>query len=143
MHTISAAVSHDFPPPKIPHPKTQGLTGASLAPNVQSMNRPIAPANPLQLQGFGAADGSIIAHAGRYARETVLVAFEMIGGVDRMAAWAEDNPGEFYTKLFTKVITREVEVSAGAGIEELLMQLDRRPALQEQNQTIDAEYEIE
>lgn len=91
----------------------------------ERMNRPLLPAAPAKLQGFGDADGTVIAHAGRYARECVLVAFEMIGGVERMAAWAEKNPGEFYTKLFTKTITREVEVGASSGIEDLLAQLDR------------------
>ncbi len=73
---------------------------------------------------FGDADGAVIAHAGRYARECVLVAFEMIGGVERMADWASRNPTDFYTKLFPKVITKEVEVSASAGVEDLLARLD-------------------
>lgn len=90
------------------------------------MTQPLTPAPaPLRAVGFGAADGAVIAHAGRYARESVLIAFEMIGGVDRLAAWAEQNPTEFYTRLFGKVITRETEVSAGSGVEELLAQLDR------------------
>jgi hypothetical protein len=90
------------------------------------MNRPLLPAAaPQQLRGFGDADGAVISHAGRYARECVLVAFEMIGGVERMADWANRNPGEFYTKLFTKTITREMEVSGGAGIEDLLSKLDQ------------------
>lgn len=80
----------------------------------------------MQLQGFGSADGAVIQHAGRYARECVLLAFEMMGGVERLHHWADRNPGEFYTKLFTKTITREVEVSPGGGIEDLLAQLDRR-----------------
>lgn len=80
---------------------------------------------PLRPRAFGAADGAVIPHAGRYARESVLLAFEMIGGVERMADWATKNPGEFYTKLFTKVVTREVEVSASESIEDLLLRLDR------------------
>jgi hypothetical protein len=78
---------------------------------------------------YGAADGAVIPHAGRYARECVLLAFEMIGGVERMAAWAAENPGDFYTKLYTKVITREVEVTASEGIEDLLTRLDRAPPI--------------
>lgn len=80
----------------------------------------------------GDADGAVIHHAGRYAREAVLLAFEMIGGVERMANWADANPGEFYTRLFTKVIAKEVEVSASQGVEDLLSRLDashHRPAL--------------
>lgn len=73
---------------------------------------------------FGDADGAVMPHAGRYARECVLLAFEMIGGVERMADWAGKNPEAFYTKLLPKVITREVEVSASEGIEDLLLRLD-------------------
>ncbi|MEO8128359.1 MAG: hypothetical protein ABI822_14765 [Bryobacteraceae bacterium] len=106
------------------------------------MGVPILPGSPLQLQGFGDADGAVIANAGRYSRECVLLAFEMIGGVERMADWANKNPTEFYTRLFTKTITREVEVSTSVGIEELLMKLDGKPST-ESHQTLDAEYEIE
>lgn len=77
------------------------------------------------LMPYGDADGAVILHAGRYARECVLVAFEMIGGVERMASWAAANPTEFYTRLYAKVITREVEVSASEGVEDLLLRLDR------------------
>lgn len=41
-----------------------------------------------------------------------------------MADWASKNPDQFYTKLFPKVITREVEVTASEGIEDLLARLD-------------------
>jgi hypothetical protein len=92
----------------------------------KTMNRPLLPATrPANVRGFGDADGAVIAHAGRYSRECVLLAFEMIGGVERMASWADRNPELFYTRLFTKVITREVEVNAGQGIEDLLALLDR------------------
>lgn len=107
---------------------------------------PLLPAQPLPAVPFGDADGAVIVHAGRYARECVLVAFEMIGGVERMAAWASENPGEFYTKLFPKVITREVEVSTTEGVEDLLAKLDRaerRAMTAEGHPTIDADYTIE
>lgn len=104
--------------------------------------RPLSPsAPPLRAaMPYGDADGAVIPHAGRYARECVLIAFEMIGGVERMAVWANDNPGEFYTKLFPKVITREVEHTASEGIEDLLSRLDRQglPAAPSE----DAPYEI-
>jgi hypothetical protein len=101
--------------------------------------RPNLPAAMKPAPLYGAADGSVIPHAGRYARECVLVAFEMIGGVEAMAAWAEKNPGEFYTKLFGKVVTKEVEVHASEGVEDLLMRLDRG----ESGDVEDADYEIE
>lgn len=90
----------------------------------------------------GDADGAVVMHAGRYAREAVLVAFEMIGGVDRLAAWAGQNPGEFYTKMFAKTITREVEHSAGGGIEELLATLDSGAHTSSQQDTQDADFEV-
>src|SRR4051812_26206729 len=39
-------------------------------------------------------------HVGRFAGALVLSTFEMIGGLPRMASWADDNPTDFYTKLF-------------------------------------------
>jgi len=74
---------------------------------------------------YGAADGAVIPHAGRYARECVLLAFEMIGGVEKMADWARENPTEFYTRLYTKTITREVEVGASESVEDMLRRLDK------------------
>lgn len=76
------------------------------------------------LPAYGDADGAVLPHAGRYARECVLIAFEMIGGVERMADWADKNPNEFFTKLYPKVITKEVEVHASEGVEDLLLRLD-------------------
>lgn len=108
--------------------------------------RPLLPSNPAKLRGFGDAEGNVIVHAGRYAREAVLVAFEMIGGTERMAAWADANPGEFYTKLFTKTITRELEVTASRGIEDLLAELDRPLQVGGESGATsiqDAEFEVE
>lgn len=86
---------------------------------------PLLPPSPGRIAlPYGDADGAVIAHAGRYARECVLLAFEMIGGVERMADWATKNPDLFYTRIYTKVITREVEVTASEGIEDLLARLD-------------------
>lgn len=53
-----------------------------------------------------------------------MTAFEMIGGVDRFADWADKNPGDFYTKLLPKVIAKPVEVSMSEGVETLLERLD-------------------
>lgn len=73
-----------------------------------------------------------MANVGRYARENVMVAFEMIGGVDAFAAWAEKNKSEFYTKLFPKVIGKEIEIKAHDSVEAMLEKLDDA-------RTIDAE----
>ena len=96
---------------------------------------------PSSLPAFGDADGAVIPHAGRYARECVLVAFEMIGGVERMASWAEENPTDFFTKLYPKVITKEVELHTSEGVEDLLARLDAKQ--QERSGPVeDAPYEI-
>lgn len=95
------------------------------------MTKPIplpSPAAGFGVVPFGDADGMVIQHAGRYARECVLTAFEMIGGVQRLADWAGKNPDLFYTRLYSKVITREVEVSANGGIEDLLARVDAEDA---------------
>lgn len=71
-----------------------------------------------------APDGAIMISAGKYARHAVMTAFEMIGGVKRMAEWADENPGEFYTKMFAKTITREVEERKSDSVEDLLDAID-------------------
>jgi hypothetical protein len=103
---------------------------------------PSRPSTAFKLSPRSDVDGAVIAHAGRYAREAVLTAFEMIGGVDRLADWASKNPDLFYTRLFGKIVTREVEVHASEGIEDLLARLDGTAA-HDHGETVDAEYEIE
>lgn len=106
--------------------------------------KPLVPTvSPMQLPGYGDADGSVMPHVGRYAREAVVTAFEMMGGVDRLADWASKNPTEFYTRLFPKVISREVELNAGKGIEDLLAQLDRGVQDSVEHPISDADYSIE
>ena len=88
----------------------------------------------------------MILHAGRYARESVLLAYEMIGGVEAMADWASKNKTDFYTKLFPKVLTREVEVHASEGIEDLINRLDsaqRHTHEPMDAPVVDGEYEEE
>lgn len=63
-------------------------------------------------------------HVGRYAGRMVLTAFDMMGGVDRLADWADKNPGEFFTKVFPKVIAKPVEHNVSEGVESLLDKLD-------------------
>lgn len=63
-------------------------------------------------------------NAGRYSRGAVAMAFEMIGGVESFAEWAEENKGDFYTKMFTKLIGRETEVKQSDDVESLLDALD-------------------
>lgn len=69
-------------------------------------------------------DGTLIQHLGRYAREAVLTAFGQNGGVDWLADWARKNPDAFFTRVFPKIITKEIEVQATGNIDELIRRLD-------------------
>lgn len=82
--------------------------------------RPKNPSLPV------AIDPALYANIGRHAGAVVLTVFEQIGGTDRMAAWAGENPGEFYGKIFTKIISspRQVEVTGKISIEEAVKALD-------------------
>ena len=73
--------------------------------------------------------GAIMTNVGKYARDSVLTAYEMIGGHGAFAEWAEENKGEFYTKIYPKIIGREVELKADDSIESLLDKLDRRSTI--------------
>ena len=71
---------------------------------------------------------------GRFAGALVLSCFEQIGGLNRMAAWADQNPTDFYTKLFPKMISRsqQVDVSGTLTIDDAISRLE--------SQTIDADF---
>lgn len=69
-------------------------------------------------------EGEIYQSVGKYARGAVLYAFEQIGGPDSLARWASDNPDDFYTKLFPKIIARESEVHHTRGVDELMDAID-------------------
>lgn len=83
-------------------------------------------------------DGELMVAAGKRSRQIVLDVFDMIGGVERMAEWAEQNPGEFYTKIFTKTITREAEVNHTVGVESMLDMLE---AAEDEGLVLEGEYE--
>ena len=107
-----------------------------------SMEKPVLPGSRMTLPTFGGDDsGAVIVHAGRYARNCVLVAFEMIGGVDRLADWAHRNPTDFFTKVYPKVITKELKLQTSEGVEDLLARLDRAER-ESPAATIEADYEI-
>lgn len=71
-------------------------------------------------------DAAIYANVGRYAGSVVLSVFEQMGGIDGMTDWAEENPTEFYTKLFPKIITapKQVEISGTLTLEEAVKALE-------------------
>lgn len=66
-------------------------------------------------------------HVGRFAGALVMSCFEQIGGLDRMASWADTNPTDFYTKLFPKMISRsqQVDVSGTLTIDDAISRLER------------------
>lgn len=66
-------------------------------------------------------------HIGRYSGAIVGAVFEMMGGVERMKDWADQNPTDFYTKLFPKLIARsqQVGVSGTLTIDDAISRLER------------------
>lgn len=66
-------------------------------------------------------------HVGRFAGALVMSCFEQIGGLPRMAVWADGNPTDFYTKLFPKMISRsqQVDVSGTLTIDDAISRLER------------------
>lgn len=86
---------------------------------------------PGQLPSVGDA-GAVYANAGKYARNMVLTVVDMMGGAPGLYAWANENAqnkADFWTKLFPKVIQKEVEINDRRSIEDVL-------------QIIDGEYEV-
>jgi len=71
-------------------------------------------------------DAQLYANIGRYAGNVVMATFEQLGGVDGLTDWAEENPGDFYTKLLPKVITapKQIEVGGTITLEEAVKALD-------------------
>lgn len=67
-------------------------------------------------------------HVGRYAGAVVMAVFHMIGGAERMASWADQNPTDFYTKMFAKTVQRstQVDVSGSVTIDDAITQLERQ-----------------
>lgn len=78
----------------------------------------------------------IYQHVGRYAGAVVMSVFEQIGGIERMASWADDNPSSFYEKIFPKMIQRStaVEHSGTLTIDDAITRLERM------DDAIDAEF---
>jgi hypothetical protein len=81
-------------------------------------------------------------HVGRFAGALVMSCFEQMGGLPRMASWADGNPTDFYTKLFPKMISRsqQVDVSGTLTIDDAISRLERSTVegeFQEISQTYD------
>lgn len=73
--------------------------------------------------------GEIYQHVGRFAGAIVMSVFEQIGGVNRMAAWADASPDSFYTKVFPKMIQRSqsVDITASVTIDDAISRLENVP----------------
>lgn len=67
----------------------------------------------------------LYANLGRQAGAHVMACFEKLGGGDAFAQWAKNNPTDFYTKLFPKMIssTKAIEINA-AGTDDALAILE-------------------
>lgn len=50
-------------------------------------------------------------------KQCILNAFESIGGVKNLVKWAQANEGEFYTKMYIKVMPTEVTGEDGGDIQ--------------------------
>lgn len=70
--------------------------------------------------------GEAYQHVGRYAGATVMAAFHQIGGVNRLANWADTNPTDFFTKLLPKIIQRSqsVDISGSVTIDDAIARLE-------------------
>lgn len=86
-------------------------------------------------------------HVGRYAGAVVMTVFEQIGGINRMAAWADGNYTDFATKLFPKMISRsqQVDVSGTLTIDDAINRLERMEVIEgnfDEVQTTEREYDL-
>ena len=52
------------------------------------------------------ADGSFAIPPGMHAKRAAILAFEMTGGIDALAEWAGENPTDFYTKVYAKLLSQ-------------------------------------
>lgn len=82
------------------------------------------PSGPLA--NIPTIDPALYQNVGKYAGSAVMMAFEQIGGVNRMAEWADENPGEFYKGPFSKIIAapKQVEVTGEISFRKALEALD-------------------
>lgn len=73
-------------------------------------------------------EGALLVHASARLRTSIVdTVFQMIGGPERLAAWADRNPGEFYTKVWAKGMAKPlaIEVTDTGSLEDLIGDLDK------------------
>lgn len=67
-------------------------------------------------------------------------AFQMVGGVDRLALWADQNPGEFY-KLFSKLMPPAASDLLDGNREFIVRHVLPYPNMEVGPKTVDGEFE--
>lgn len=58
--------------------------------------------------------------ATRDMRATIEETFDRAGGVPALVRWAKRNPGLFYTKIWAKLLPKDVNVSGTLTLEDLV-----------------------
>ena len=84
-------------------------------------------------------------HVGRYAGAVVMSVFEQIGGVKRMAAWADANPTDYFTKILPKMIQRSqhVDHSGTITIDDAISRLERFvDAIDADSEEVQQDYDL-
>lgn len=95
------------------------MTNQEVEPTPMIPFQPVTSVNP---------SGELLVNGGKFARAQIIMAYEMMGGPATFAEWAMNNKGDFYTKMFTKVIGREIEAPQGDDpVEAYLKILDLEP----------------
>lgn len=87
---------------------------------------------------YAAPDGTFFANIGRkYLKDAGVAVFHMIGGVERMAKWANENEGDYYTKIYPKLLEKQIEISDMRTVEDVIDDLDAEKL----DGAIDVEFE--
>ncbi len=97
-------------------------------------------------------DGDIFVNVGQYAKAQTLLVYEMLGGVEAYAKWAEDSKDDYYNKHWGKLISVQLEhTGSGGGPIEYAAKTDAEldneiarltKELSDEEVVEDAEYEV-
>lgn len=60
----------------------------------------------------------------RSMKNSILETFELIGGVKHLAMWASENPSDFYTKVWIKLLPVDIEVKADVNVTQATSAID-------------------
>jgi len=106
----------------------------------KGLDGPVAEAKPSALP-VPSANGDLMLSIGgkKWMNDAVKSAFEMIGGVKAFSVWAADNPTDFYTKMASKTMVKEVErEEVRDSVESIIDAIDTDGKVIE---AVDAEFE--